>query len=566
MSIWTLGNAMELAAVELPFKVLLSNLQYVGITIIPASWLAFVLEYTSNKYWLTRRRTLLLTIEPIIVVLLAMTSTHHQFLEYGFGIETRGDFVLLTVKFGPLFWAHTAYSYLLLMTATIVLFRAFFVHRALYRGQIFTLLLGAVTPWLANALTIFELFPLPNLDLTPISLSVTGLTWGYSLHRFRLFDIVPVARDRLVENMRDGVMVLDVRNRVVDMNPSALGITNCTRAEAIGQPVDRVLSNRNDLLERFRGVVTAETEITFETDGIRRDYALRITPLYDEYGDVKARMFVAHDITQQKATQEELRAYHDHLQDLVDSRTAELKAANLRLENEISRRGQVAAELRQSLREKEVLLREIHHRVKNNMQVISSVLNLQADKTMDEAAKDIFREGQNRIRSMALIHEQLYRSNSLTSINFTEYTYDLTRHLIGLYEASVKGIQLQIKAEDIQMDIDSAITCGLILNELVSNALKHAFPNGEGGSITIEVQAREDNQYMLMVCDDGIGLPADLDLNYTTTLGLRLVNSLVQQLAGTSQFHRDSGTVFTLSFTPPALETHSTDETDQDNL
>ncbi len=214
-----------------------------------------------------------------------------------------------------------------------------------------------------------------------------------------------------------------------------------------------------------------------------------------------------------------------------------------RAQQELAERERAEEQLRASLGEKEVLLQEIHHRVKNNLQVIASLLNLQADCVQDGRVSEVFRESQNRIHSMALIHEQLYRSQDLARIDFAGYLENLARYLIRVYGSAPGPIDLKVDADDIPLPIDVAIPCGLIVGELVSNSLKHAFPSGEGGAVRVGFQAGGEKQLQLLVGDNGVGLPSDISFEDTETLGLHLVHTLVQQLGGRIELDRGQGTV-----------------------
>lgn len=199
-----------------------------------------------------------------------------------------------------------------------------------------------------------------------------------------------------------------------------------------------------------------------------------------------------------------------------------------------------------SLKEKEVMLKEIHHRVKNNMQIVSSLLNLQLDHLQDETARNLFIESQNRIASMALVHEKLYQSNDLSRIDFTDYLSDLTENLAAILGAHTRNISFVLKSADVHLGIDTAIPCGLIINELVSNAYKHGFPKGGPGQVTLSLEALADGHLQLEVADNGRGIPPDLDLRKTKSLGMQLVHTLVQQLRGTLEVKRENGTRFTI--------------------
>ena len=221
-------------------------------------------------------------------------------------------------------------------------------------------------------------------------------------------------------------------------------------------------------------------------------------------------------------------------------------------QREIAERKRAEEQLKTSLAEKEVLLKEVHHRVKNNLQVISSLLHLQSKQIKDPEALGMFLESQYRVRSMALVHERLYQSEDLSGVDAAEYFRDLASYLRRSYGATSSQVSLKVDVDPVSLGIDMAIPCGLIVSELVSNALKHAFPDGRRGQILVRLYQSPGNQCVLVVSDDGIGLPADLDLNVTQSLGLHLVNRLVAQLEGSIDVNRSGGTTHTITF-PCAL-------------
>ena len=223
--------------------------------------------------------------------------------------------------------------------------------------------------------------------------------------------------------------------------------------------------------------------------------------------------------------------------------------ARFELAIDITDRKQIEKKLRASLREKEVLLREIHHRVKNNLQVVSSLLSLQAQQVTDAAVRDMFRESQRRIRSMALVHEKLYQSSDFSRINFSDYLQNLVVHLSYSYQIDRSQIDVQVSADQIPLNINTAIPCGLIINELVSNSLKHAFPGGRRGSIIIELKQGPDSQLFLRVRDDGIGLPEGFNYRNAKSLGMQIVTTLVHQINGKMEVPRSGkGAEFRISF------------------
>jgi len=203
-------------------------------------------------------------------------------------------------------------------------------------------------------------------------------------------------------------------------------------------------------------------------------------------------------------------------------------------------------EIRDSLEEKETLLREIHHRVKNNMQIISSLLNLQKYEDAEKDPLELISDSQSRIKTMSIVHELLYRSDKLSEVNLKLYIEKLTYYLFEQFSASKRKIKLNTQLEENYINIETAVPCCLIVNELVSNSLKHAFPSGDG-EITILFR-QLNGKYELIVKDNGIGLPSDFDPEKTTTLGLYLVNSLVEQINGTLEVKNDNGAEFKIIF------------------
>lgn len=258
---------------------------------------------------------------------------------------------------------------------------------------------------------------------------------------------------------------------------------------------------------------------------------------------------LAHAI-RRKRSEEVLQRSKQRLESLVQERTKELSKSNQDLQHPVTAHQETEAKLRSSLEEKEVLLKEIHHRVKNNLQIISSLLNLQAAYVKDEQDLEIFRESRNRIKSMSLIHEQLYQSDDLSSIPFERYIQNQAAYLMRSYGAPTHLIQMDVQVDSqLLLPIDTAIPCGLMINELVSNAIKHAFPDGRSGKIDVLFhRSPSENHYQLVVRDDGIGLPGDVDIKNTASLGLQLVSQLGEQMESQIEVLRDHGTTFKVTF------------------
>ena len=216
------------------------------------------------------------------------------------------------------------------------------------------------------------------------------------------------------------------------------------------------------------------------------------------------------------------------------------------VEEDITERRLAEEKLRASLKEKEVMLKEIHHRVKNNLQVISSLLNLQSANISNKQDLAVFNDCQNQVRSMALIHEKMYQSHDLAVIDFGSYSRSLTAYLIRTYATGCL-IRVDMDVEQVFLDANQAVPCGLILNELITNCLKYAFPDSISGVITVELY-EANRQVTLIVSDNGVGIHEGMDLEQNKTMGIHLVHDLVRQIEGTIEVETGEGTCFTIRF------------------
>ena len=215
---------------------------------------------------------------------------------------------------------------------------------------------------------------------------------------------------------------------------------------------------------------------------------------------------------------------------------------------DITERKRAETRLRTALEEKELLLQEIHHRVKNNLQIISSLLSIQSRRIEDTMVLRTFQNSQSRIESIALIHEILCHTKDLSRIDFGRYVRELAQHLAATYGTTAQDVQVEINVPDVWLSVDQAMPLGLLITELLTNSLLHAFPAGRRGKIRIELDQAESGQLVLTVSDDGVGLPQQMDLQQAHSIGLQLVNKLAEQVHGTVEYHSNRGTQFKMVF------------------
>jgi two-component system cell cycle sensor histidine kinase/response regulator CckA len=314
----------------------------------------------------------------------------------------------------------------------------------------------------------------------------------------------------------DAYLLSDLKGNFTDVNLAAERITGYKREELIGASyltlnllsADQYFKSADVLALNARGEETGPDEfILHRRDGSQIAVDIATYPV--KIKGVTAVLGIARDISQRKNDEEQLKA---------------------------------------TLNDRDVMLREIHHRVKNNMQIISSLLRLQSQSITDKKTLEIFNESQSRIRSMALIHEKLYQSRDYSRVEFADYVRKTITHLFSLYEIPAGSISYKVEAEDIYLDIGRAIPCGLIINELVTNSLKHAFPGKRKGEIIVRISKQDDAKYRLMVKDTGVGLPEDFDPDKQKTLGFQIIRDLVRQLEGSMKVKKDSGTEIIVLF------------------
>jgi len=319
----------------------------------------------------------------------------------------------------------------------------------------------------------------------------------------------------VVESSEDAIYSRSFEGRIEIWNAAAERLFGYTSQEAVAAESWLLVPNdgRDSEREPLERVREGHAVDPYETTRVRKDgsiveVSIGISPIRNDAGDLTGAAVIARDITRAKDAERRLLA---------------------------------------SLREKEVLLKEVHHRVKNNLQVISSLLSLQGAR--DSTSPGVFAEMQNRVRSISLFHEKLYQARDLAHVEVGEYLRDLAYALLGQY-GMAHLVGLKVEMLDVQLGVDQAIPCGLIANELMTNALKYAFPAGRTGTISV-VFRRDGTHSHLTIADDGVGLPSDIDLHHTETLGLQLVSTLAEQLEADIAVSRESGTSVTVSFPNP---------------
>jgi PAS domain S-box-containing protein len=298
--VWSFAYALQLGSTSLAAKLLWTRVEYFGIVVLPAAWFAFACQYVGRDAWLARPMIALLAIEPVVILILIWTNQFHGLFWNTIALAPGDPLFAWRSTRGGAYWAHAAYTYLLLLLGTILLVEAFVHSSGLYRRQVAGMLIAALVPWVSNGFFLAGLSPLPQLELTPFAFLVTGLVIAWTLFRFRLLEIVPVARDRVIEEISDAVLVLDRQNRIVDLNPAACLLIGQSTRETIGQPAAHILARWPVVITQYRDTLSTHEELVIAEGGITQYFDLRISPLHDRAGRLTGRVVVVHDITERK--------------------------------------------------------------------------------------------------------------------------------------------------------------------------------------------------------------------------------------------------------------------------
>ncbi len=351
MGAWAIFYGFQLSDATLAGQVFWNKIQYVAVAPLSVFWLVFCLEYSGRSTWISKKTLLLLLVVPVITVVLVWTNEHHGLIWKSFILERNGAVLTESSTNGPWVWFYTGYSYLLLLIGSLLVFRRLVDSKIrMYQGQAAALLFFILTPWLGNILFLIGIHPFPHLNITPFIFAVTCPVLAWGLFHFRLADLMPVAHAAVIESMNDGVIVFDEQNRIVEANAAAQRFLALEPSGYIGLHIQKLPFGFAQRLAMHESVAALEREITIDRNGRSCVYDIHLSPLLDRRGRLISRVIVMRDITDRKLAEAELQNHKDHLEDMVQQRTAELSKANENLLSEVTQRRRVEDALRESER------------------------------------------------------------------------------------------------------------------------------------------------------------------------------------------------------------------------
>jgi len=622
---WSLTSALEISSTDIMLKIIYAKLSYIGMILIPPLWFLFTLDYTQNQEVIKRPRVIILFLIPIFIIYLTVTNEWHGLIwpQINSIYTTEGLFLLY--QHGPAAIFSAIYSFILILAGLVLIGQNLFKTSHLYQRQAMMIFIAALIPLLSNSFYAANLYPF-YFDPTPLAITISGSLIVWSIFWYKLLDIMPPAYKGLFESMKNGVVVLDSFERIMDLNPAAeklLGLDTYS--------VGRDAHEKFEMWDKISPKGKNDGSMDLKLENSEKWIEVQFTSVYRS-GLFSGWIYIFEDITKRKSVENRIAKSEKKYRELADmlpqtvfetDTNAQLTFMNVygfemfgysqeHLENglnileliieeergiskdkikevlkgdnsgdeytakrmdgtlfpiiihsnpifnreifegfrgiiiDISNIKDAEEKIRASLKEKEVLLQEIHHRVKNNMQIISSLLSLQANHTDSEEIAEILKESRGRVKSMAMIHEKLYHSQNLGKLNMLEYINNLATDIVSSYSTNSTDIILDMDVENISLNIDTAIPMGLMVNELVSNSVKHAFPNKKG-VISLKLKYMDD-YYLLSVSDNGIGFPENFNIEDSSSLGLKLVKSLAIQLEGELLIKTKNETSFVLKF------------------
>jgi PAS domain S-box-containing protein len=514
---WSVWYNAEILLPGLSLKIWMTRIEYIGIVWVPFGWALFALAYTGRDKWLTRRWIISLTIIPILTILFAFTNDFHQLFYTSASLNNNGPISIVDASYGAAWYLNFVYAYLMMLTGTVALLVGVFTFPRAYWFQQALLVLSPLVPWISNALYILRISPVPQLDLSPIAFTLSAAILAADIFRFRLFDITPVARSAVVDQMNIAMLVVDNQNRVVDINPAACKLLNCQSSEVLAHPVQIVLQNWAIFVERFLKINEANEEITVQTDHMIHHYRIQISPIINRGRIITGRLIMLTDITKDKLAEKALA--------MAQVRTEFL--------------AKVSHELRTPL---------------NGVMGIVEMFQYGVYGEVNEKQGDALSRIIERVKYLnQLVNDLLQHTKFDTgkfNLEIKEFKPEiLLQSVREAFEKSADHKGLSLKTE-LSSDVPPILQGDMVrLFQILSNLIDNAIKFTQSGEVNVRILSPDAYHWAMQVSDTGIGIPEEhhqhifdafQQANFSITrnfsgvgLGLAIVKQLVDAMHGT---------------------------------
>jgi two-component sensor histidine kinase len=521
---WIFASFMEIAANSYDSKVFWYQAQYICLICVPPFWIATAVHMSGMRK--DRAQWTIVSTFALAAVFLALFLTnplHHLAFET-LGLAEDGRTVRKAP--GPVYYAYLFYVFTSLFVGVTIIAKGAVTAPLNRRRRAITTAVAIGIPIVLGLVDL--VFPefLGSLEIAPIAALPACIVLFIGALKYRFLDPVPVAKADLVERLADPVLVFDVTGALLYANARARSLMS-DKSEGAAEKAAKGDSRppMGEAAAAVRVCVKSAADGA-ELSLMGKDWAVAAEPVLDDKGDSIARIVSLRDVTSAREAAQ-------RLEEMVAERTVGLAAANRSLADEVEKTRRSEAALKSSLDEKDLLLRELNHRVKNNLQVISSLLRLQSSRAGEKEVRQALESTQGRIRSISLVHERLYRDGSPGKVDAGEYIRAVAGGIAALHKTDARGVDLSVDSGGVELDLDTAVNLGIIVNEAVSNAFKHVFDRGRGSRLGISLRANEAASLILRVEDDGPGFKEG---ETPAGLGLMIIEAVARQLGGRVEY------------------------------
>lgn len=502
-AVYTFAYYFEVHSFDLDTAFMYLSIEYIGLSFIGSLWVLFIMEYTGILMQYRRYIAPFLIIISFSTLTIVNTNPFHELYYINLSFQKIHNLSIVSFERGPWYWFFVIYTNLCFLAGNLLLLYACCKKSDKKQKRYLLLFVGSFFPWIALMLNVTTRY-YPKIDYGPFGLIIAAIIFIYNVYAYKLFDLIPAAKKTVFDSMQDGVLILNTENRITEVNKAAvklLGRVNIRYGVDLsalfdGDTAVKILNRINSDNELICSYKKNEDEILLD---------IRASKILDKSGQYNGILLILRDVTLQKADEEEIR----HL-----------------------------------LQEKEILLREVHHRIKNNMNTIAGFLTLQARNLDNKVAISALQEAKNKISGMMMIYDQLMFTNDFTNISSSDYLNQLIDYITSTYENRSK-IRVIKEIDNEILDSKIMFQLGMIVNELLTNSYKYAFNDNNNGEIVIRFRVKNSKAIELIYRDNGNIFPEQNTLTvHTSGLGLNLVNLLVRQLKGKIEIERKDGTEF----------------------